>query len=167
MDIGSPELLEGVQRLLKELVSNSADSEDLLQDILLFVWSLPGQPHRTLSWCLQRTKFLILDKLKLGRSIDAPKRRRFGTSLDSGDDPDDILIRHNLEQKEVIQHVCARDAFEVLWRHLCINDRMILKHLARGLSAPDIARTLGLACSTVNRRRARIAIAATHLGIGL
>lgn len=167
MDFPTPELVSGVRAVVRTLVPDPPECDDLIQESLILLSSLGAHHHFALSWCLQRCRFLVLDRLKAGTSIDSPKRRHLGDSIDAQDEPDTLLVNANIDRVQSFQHVCAHDTFEVLRRHLPPQERVVLFYLAQGWSDSQIARLLHLHPSAITRRHSRIAKTAAKLDIGL
>jgi RNA polymerase sigma factor (sigma-70 family) len=164
----NPEILIGLQRVVTALVHDSIWREDLLQEALIHLWqSGPETANHSTSWHLQRCQFLVLDRLKSGRSLDAPKHRHKALRLSHESDDQYPLNHPSLQRSHVFQEVAARDIFDVLQRKLRPAESAVLELLAQGLNDNDIAQALKLDRSAVSRRRARIATLAADLGIHL
>ena len=160
----------GVWRLLRGVVervtAHSAMHEDLMQEALIHLWQREQEyPSQRQAWYLQSCRLHLHNYLRLGRSVDSPKRLDAATpELPQSDDPDeplDPLDAHG----EFLDEVIARDLISALSLWLTPTETQVLGCLAVGLSAREIARRTGFSHTRINQCRRRIAMLAVKFGI--
>jgi RNA polymerase sigma factor (sigma-70 family) len=146
--------------------------EDLLQEAVIHLWQLrTHRPGQSSSWYLKSCQLHLLNLLRKGRSIDSLKHRQGRVRLSdiaadvSGESggPDD-LPGDSASKDSVFDLVSARDILASLCRWLDPPDRLILAHLADGLSLREIASRLQLSHTAVSKRQRKIACVAASLG---
>ncbi|HEV2391413.1 MAG TPA: hypothetical protein VG146_03520 [Verrucomicrobiae bacterium] len=104
--------------------------------------------------CLLRAR----NVLKIGRSIDAPKRQPLRLALEDCAacliDPDDVL-----------QNVCAHDLLRLMVAVLDPFDAAVLLLLYDGFRVNEIALALHVSHPAIARHRRKVAAAALKLGV--
>jgi RNA polymerase sigma factor (sigma-70 family) len=157
-----PETREQVRRLVRKLCNDPGLHEDLLQEALLCYWQAElRNPGQTASWYRQRCCFWIQDYLKKGRSVDSPKHRCSTCTSDGSGAVDSVA------DEDILQAICAGDAFNELARRLDAAEQRTLRLLGEERTLREIARELHISHVAVIARRRRIAATAAGLGICL
>ena len=147
--------------------------EDLVQEAVIHLWQLYNRrPGQSPSWYFKSCQHHLLNLLRKGRSIDSLKHRKGRIHLP---DPatDDFsegsslyeLLADSVSEESVFAQVSARDIFTSLCQWLDPPDRLILDHLAAGLSVREIASRLQLSHTAVIKRQRKIASVAVSLGL--
>jgi RNA polymerase sigma factor (sigma-70 family) len=156
------ETREQVSRLVHKLCNDPALYEDLLQEALLCYWRAEVRnPGQTASWYRQRCRFCIQDYLKKGHSVDSLKHRCSACASDGSGALDSVAA------DDILQEICAGDAFNELARRLDATEQRILWLLREELTLREIARELHISHVAVIARRRHIAATAVGLGICL
>jgi DNA-directed RNA polymerase specialized sigma24 family protein len=157
-----PETRDQVGRLVHKLCHDPNLYEELLQEALLCYWrSEVGNPGQTASWYRHRCRFCIQDYLKKGRSVDSLKHRRSTCASDGLGSLDSVA------DDDILQAICARDAFNELARRLNAGGQRTLWLLREELTLREIGRELHISHVAVIARRRHIAATAVGLGIHL
>jgi DNA-directed RNA polymerase specialized sigma24 family protein len=157
-----PETREQVSRLVHKLCHDPNLYEDLLQEGLLCHWRAEvSNPGQSASWYRQRCRFCIQDCLKKGHSVDSPKHR-CSTCMSGGSPAFDSVAAD-----EILQEICAGDAFHELERRLGAAEQRILRLLREELTLREIGQELHMSHVAVIARRRHIAAIAVGLGICL
>ena len=143
------------------------EREDYIQEALLRFWQVMGKspkiPHHSLShyW-----RSFILDILRRGKSLDSPKRRWLGCSLDvdevcpSSKAPDELVSTGDPSQEAS----ASDDLIQILVR-LSRGDQEILRLLVEGNGTREVARRLHISPSGVGKSKLRIQFAAAEIGL--
>jgi RNA polymerase sigma factor (sigma-70 family) len=157
---------EHVYRIVRQMTSDPAFHEDLMQEALVHLWlreaRYPGQKR---SWYLQSCKFHLQHYLKMGRSVDSVKRRAGQIPLlqdEDGETP--LLERTSGSEQCIFSQISARELLTLLSKWLTPRERVILDCLADGLSAREIARKLHITHPTAVKSRRKIARLVIDLG---
>jgi len=167
---------DGRSTLLRVVATLTPDrwiQEDLLQEAVIHLWQLKNRrPGQSASWYFKSCQLHLLNLLRKGRSIDSLKHRRDRIRLpepatdDSIDDGGFYELSGKSDSEEsVFAQVSARDIFTSLCQWLDPPDRLILDHLADGLSVREIASRLRLSHTAVRKRQRKIASVALSLGL--
>lgn len=141
--------------------------EDCLQETLIHLWQIMNaDPTQEAGSHLMRCGGFIRDRLKHGRSIDSPKRRRFGSSIDAMDfwrscDKMPQLVSNSTPH----HHASARDATEQLRVRLKLREQRILLLLLEGNGTREVARRLRICASVVSKGTRRIRALALEIGL--
>jgi RNA polymerase sigma factor (sigma-70 family) len=160
-------------RVVATVTSDRCIQEDLLQEAVIHLWQLKSRrPGQSASWYFKSCQLHLLNLLRKGRSIDSLKHRKRRVRLSDpapensgeGDDLNEV-IGHSETEESVFAQVSARDILTSLCQWLDPPDRLILDHLAEGLSAREIASRLQLSHTSVIRRQRKIASVAVSLGL--
>ncbi len=158
-------------RVVAALTPDRFLQEDLLQEAVIHLWQLCNQrPGQSPSWYFKSCQLYLLNLLRKGRSIDSFKHHQSRVRLvdpaadDSTESGLNELADHSGSEESVFAQVCARDILSSLYQWLDAPDRLILDHLADGLSAREIAFRLQLSHTTVLKRQRKIASVAVSLG---
>jgi RNA polymerase sigma factor (sigma-70 family) len=160
-------------RVVATVTSDRSLQEDLLQEAVIHLWQLNRRrPGQSPSWYFKSCQLHLLNLLRKGRSIDSLKHRKGRTRLlapaadDSREGADlNELVDHSDPEESVFAQVSARDILTSLCQWLDPPDRLILDHLADGLSAREIASRLQLSHTAVLKRQRKIAAVAVSLGL--
>jgi RNA polymerase sigma factor (sigma-70 family) len=145
----------------------SEEREDCMQEACIRFWQAASQkPARFPVSRLRECRGFIADMLKHGKSVDSPKRRWLGYSLDSKDPgPASQSIPELLSEIDPAQEASASDALERIRVRLTPRGRTILQLFLEGSGAREIARRLHISPSAVSKNRLRIRIIATQIGL--
>jgi DNA-directed RNA polymerase specialized sigma24 family protein len=155
-----PETCARLRRLVHKLCHDPNLFDELLQEALLCYWQAEASnPGQTASWYRQRCRFCIQDYLKKGHSVDCLKHRCFTCQSDGSGALDPVA------DDDILQEICAADAFNELARELDATEQRILSFLKEELTLREIARELHTSHVTVMARRRHIAATAVGLGI--
>ncbi len=140
--------------------------DDMMQEARLCLWlSQRRHPDQSQSWYLQRCRLHLQNLLRLGRSIDAPKRFH-AANLDPalGWGPENPVCEPGITESP-LNEVSRNDMLSLLSDLLPPEGQRILTCLAEGLSARETAKQLGISHAWVVKQRRRIAGLAQRLGI--
>jgi RNA polymerase sigma factor (sigma-70 family) len=166
-DAGTITCVEGLVYAIVGHPHSQEEREDCMQEALLGFWQAmrkePGQPRVLyLSHC----RFSIRDSLKHGRSVDSPKRRWLGYSIDDTEDgPISQNVAALVSNIDPLQYASANDALEQMRVRLSIRDQTILQLLLEGNGTREIARRLKTSHSVVCRARTHIQSVALEIGL--
>ena len=160
-------------RVVATITPDRCLQEDLLQEAVIHFWQLNNRrPGQSPSWYFKSCHLYLLNLLRKGRSIDSLKHRkgRIGLLDPAADDSSDggglTEIPGNPDSEDsVFGQVSARDILTSLYQWLDPPDRLILDHLADGLSVREIASRLQLSHTSVIKRQRKIASVAVSLGL--
>ena len=167
-----PEIHATLLRVVAAVAPDRCLREDLLQEAVIHLWQLRTQrPGQSPSWYLKSCQLHLLNLLRKGRSFDSLKHRKGRVRLSDtaadvsgeGGGPDDLPL-DSASEDSVFDVVSARDILASLCRWLNPPDRVILAHLADGLSLREVASRLHLSHTAVMKRQRKIACVATSLG---
>jgi len=161
-----PAVRKALLRMLIALEENFHTREDLLQEALVYLWSIEGHhPGQAVYWYLQGAKFHLENLRKSGRSLDSPKHCGAQAALaDNRAGRDEWLDTLDFDDG-IMSSVNAHDIFSVLEDRLEPTDQLILRAMLEGLCISEIARELHVPRGFVERHRLRIAKRAVQLGI--
>src|SRR5437762_1861577 len=168
-----PETCSMLLRVVATITPDRCLQEDLLQEAVIHFWQLNNRrPGQSPSWYFKSCHLYLLNLLRKGRSIDSLKHRkgRIGLLDPAADDSSDggglTEIPGNPDSEDsVFGQVSARDILTSLYQWLDPPDRLILDHLADGLSVREIASRLQLSHTSVFKRQRKIASVAVSLGL--
>ena len=143
------------------------EREDCLQEALVRFWQVvrtsPGEPPGAF---LRYCHCFIQDVLRHGRSLDSPKRRWLGCSLDSSQScPSPSPLAGFIAHTDPLQEASANDDLAQIRARLTANDQMILMLLLEGNAAREVARRLSISPSGVGKSKLRIQSAAARIGL--
>ena len=161
-----------LRRVVAAIAGERCLREDLLQEAAIHLWQLKSErPGQRSSWYLKSCQLHLLNFLRKGRSIDSWKHRQGRMQPpeppadDGGEGPGaDEWPGLSTADNPVLSQVSVRDILASLHRWLDPPDRIILTHLARGLSAREIASLLEMSHTAVIKRQRKIARVAVSLG---
>jgi hypothetical protein len=162
------EMLARIAKLVGFVVEASClpeEREDSLQNALLRYWQLAREnPGKSTSWYLVRCRGFIQDRLKRGTSVDSPKRRRLGCSIDvlhEGDSPGMPELVSEINPAEMTS---VLDALEEMRVRLDGRENAILELLIEGDGTREVAQNLNISPAAVSNRRRRIRSVAREIG---
>ena len=143
------------------------EREDFTQEALICFWETmcrrPGQP---LLWYLGKCRFFIRDRLKHGRSVDSPKRRRFGHSIDCNNGADaHQSITELVSESNPAEDAHISDALQQIYRRLTAREQTILRLFLQGYGTREVARQLRLSASVITDSSLRIRSTAVRFGL--
>jgi len=169
----NPENCSTLLRVVATVTSDRCIQEDLLQEAVIHLWQLKNRrPGQSASWYFKSCQLHLLNLLRKGRSIDSLKHRKrrvrlFDSAADDSSESADLneLVGHSDDEESVFAQVSAHDILTSLYQWLDSPDRLILDHLADGLSAREIASRLQLSHTSVIKRQRKIASVAVSLGL--
>jgi len=150
------------------ITSQIAFHDDLFQEALIHIWrkelAFPGQ---TEAYYFQSCRCHMIDYLRRGRSIDAPKRTHGRCNEDGLTEENDSESSptYPVAHEDTVSSVSVRDMLNQLLPLLDELGQAVLQHLAEGVTARDIAQKFGLTHQAVSKRRRKIAATARQLGI--
>jgi len=149
---------ESLERLIRNLTSDTALHEDLLQEAMVHLW-LTGdrRPGQTPSWYLQSCKFHLQHYLTSGRSVDSGKRRSGQVQFAVDSEDADGLPERGDEGNSVVTSVSARELLALLAQMLSAPENAVLACLADGLGTREIGRELNISHTMVIKHRRKIA----------
>jgi DNA-directed RNA polymerase specialized sigma24 family protein len=158
---------ELVKRAIGRWVFDPVNREDLVQEALIHLWLIEEQfPGQQTSWYLRSCRFHVWKFMRTGRSIDSPKRAYGRVEVADADDFDGLVDRGiENHRSDTMDRVSAVEIIEKLAVKLVGKDLAILRGLADGLGAREIARQLQVSHPAVIKRRRKIAKLARHLGL--
>jgi len=168
-----PETYSTLLRVVATITPDRCLQEDLLQEAVIHFWRLNHQrPGQSPSWYFKSCQLYLLNHLRKGRSIDSLKHRqglirRLHPAADDSSESGglDELPDNPSSEDSVFAQVSARDILTSLCQWLDPPDRLILDHLADGLSVREIASRLHLSHTAVLKRQRKIASVAVSLGL--
>jgi RNA polymerase sigma factor (sigma-70 family) len=154
--------------------------KDLMQEMFVhFVRVQTYEPGQTPGWYLKSCEFHARNYLKLGRSIDSPRRARNGVSYDAAprghdDEPRGGGVPSSplVSQIEIQGELITNDILNLILPHLSDRQQQVLFLLMKGCGVREAARELGVTHPAVIKHRKRIARIARELlqeskGIGV
>ncbi len=152
-------------RIVRQLSSNPAAQDDLMQEALLHLWQQEMEiPAQTESWYLQSCRFHMLSYLNRGRSVDSFKRRhdqcRTDEETELGQSPGE-----NGESESPLDSLYVRDIVDLLSKRLNVREQDILAQLMQGAGPREIARKLSISHQSVSKHRQKLAALAIKMGI--
>jgi len=173
-DLELPETYSALLRVVAGVTRDRCLQEDLLQEAVIHLWQLNNRrPGQSPSWYFKSCQFHLCNLLRKGRSIDSLKHRKRRIRLPDYDPAEDDsnaggglneLPEDSDTEASVFAQVSAHDILRSIYRWLDPPDRVILDHLADGLSAREIASRLHLSHTSVIKRQRKIASVAVSLG---
>ena len=167
--IHDPRIRALLHKIVLRVAADVNLHDDLLQEALITLWlgqlQRPGQKQ---SWYLRNCHFHLLDFLRRGRSVDAPKHQHLAVEIrDETDEQTEHEVHVEQSKHSVASSVSAGDIIEQLAPRLKPTDRVVFLHLAEGLGLQEIADTLGRSHEAIRKARRRIAAVAKRTGISL
>jgi DNA-directed RNA polymerase specialized sigma24 family protein len=157
MYVDESSVRESLARMVRRLTSNSALSDDLMQEAMIHLWLTESRrPGQTRSWYLQSCKYHLLHYLASGRSVDSSKRRSSRTE-EEGQEGHEEMLETGDNGNSVVTWVSARDIISMLSPRLSLLERTVLNCFADGLGPRDIGRKLGISHTMVIKHRRKIA----------
>jgi DNA-directed RNA polymerase specialized sigma24 family protein len=159
-----------VRALLSQIVAGFTQDpqlqQDLVQECLVHLWKLEvNKPGHKRSWYLQGCRFHLQHYLSSGRSVDSLKRAGGGNRITiDGDDEEPALHDHHTNG-EVLDAVCFQDVVSTLKGKIRPREWQVLKGLANGMVAKEIASEFGISRPTVLKYRRRLAALIAQLRI--
>jgi RNA polymerase sigma factor (sigma-70 family) len=141
------------------------EREDGLQSALLRYWQLTQEsPGKTASWYLLRCRGIILDRLKRGTSVDSPRRRWLGCSIDAEDVEAMPGTPELVSETNPAQLVSILDALNEMRARLDGRENAILQLLFEGNTTREVAKRVHISPAAVSKRRRRIRSVAREIG---
>lgn len=143
------------------------EQEDCLQEALVKFWQIQSsRPAESLPHALGECRTFLRDRLRLGKSVDSPKRRWRGYSLD---------CNPTALKSEVIaalvcsigpaEHARVKDDIEQLQLRLKTREKAILSSFLEGKGTREVARQMRISPPLVTRSSAQIRSAAMAIGL--
>ncbi len=161
-----PEVRQRLSELVRSLTTDADLWEDLLQEAAIHLWRMALEhPGQTASWYLQSCRFHLLDLLKSGRSVHAPRHHNCLCDISGQSDATESEEDWLKAGEDLFGSVSARDILHELLLLLEPSDQSILRELTDGQGVRETARRLGVAYHAVREARRRIAGVARQLGI--
>ena len=158
MQVDDPATREALGRLARNITSNHALWDDLLQEAMIHLWTInTRRPCETRSWYLQSCKFHLLHYLASGRSVDSIKRRDGQMPFETTAGADNETVELAISGESLFSYVCARELLSLLSHKLQPHERAVLECLADGLGPREIGRRLNISHTMVIKHRCRIA----------
>jgi DNA-directed RNA polymerase specialized sigma24 family protein len=166
MLVDDPRIRELVKRVIGRWVNDPVNRDDLIQEALIHLWLIEEErPGQQVSWYLQSCRYHVGKFIRAGRSIDSPKRHGGRISLDADAQADTLVTRENDDDGGAqLRGASASELIEKLSARLEERDMMILRGLASGQGAREIARALHVSHPSIVKRRQKIARLARRLG---
>ena len=164
--IDKPSVRMAIQRMIMRMEQNFHAREDLLQEALVYFWSVERQhPDRGLGWYLQGVKFHLQHLRASGRSLDSPKRREAHAALGDNCDRSNESPDTSELGDDIMSEISAHDTRSALTDLLEPIDETILVALEEGCASREVAKRLHSSHESIRRHRFKIAAAALKLGI--
>lgn len=159
MEIG--QIINKLRQVAGRLVSNVETQQDLVQEMYVhFVELRTREPDRHLAWYIRGCEFHARNRLRLGRSVDSPKRANGAVSWDSPNLPHCQTTGDYISQTETAVmegELITSDVMEQLMPLLNERQKFVLQHLMEGESLRSIGRRLGITHPAVIKHRRKIA----------
>jgi len=157
---------ERLYRIIRQLTSDEASHDDLMQEALVHLWLREARyPGQKKSWYLQSCRFHLQHYLESGRSVDSTKRRSGQIQLPQDEDGEAALQEHKTSDTTFFSQISAKELLNLLSKWLTPRENAILDCLADGLGAREIARKLNITHPTATRSRRKIAKLVIDLGL--
>jgi DNA-directed RNA polymerase specialized sigma24 family protein len=166
MMVDDPKSRQMLQRIAAGLTGDDSLREDLTQEALVHLWLLEEkQPGQKPSWYYQSCRYHMRNRITMGRSVDALKRK--GGRVNEGGDEDqlDHLLGGGESDGEVVNLASAREILALISSRLRGTETEILACLFEGMGAREIARRLKVSHPAILKHRRKIAALALRLGI--
>ena len=173
-------IVKQLHGIAMRITGDSALQKDLMQEMFVhFVRVQTSEPGQTPSWYLKSCEFHARNYLRLGRSIDSPKRAHDGVSYDApplGHDDEHgakgIHPSQPVGQIEIQGELITNDILNLILPHLSDRQQQVLFLLMKGCGVSEAARELGITHPAVIKHRRKIARIARELlqeseGIGV
>lgn len=155
-------MLRGV---IARLPAEGAMTDDLFQEAVIDLWTQECKnPGQGLSYYLRGCWLNARNSLRLGRSIDSPKRSCNRQLLDAKRVPEAFHFPE-LVATDPFDMVVVDELLELIGLRLTPREREVLLLLADGMNDTEIARRLHLSRAGAAKRRRKIALVAMTLGI--
>src|ERR1043166_264220 len=156
-----------VARILRGVASRLAGDpevqKELWQEMVLHLIRLQvDAPGQTRSWYIQGCKFRARNYLKLGCSIDSPKRAQ-GAVAGTHDFDEVLDDLHHAHALDFRSQLMANDLAEQIRVRLSDVQQQILDLLMQGHGVREAARELGMSHTAVVKHRQKIACVADAL----
>lgn len=169
-DIFDERMVSEIRNLVHAIVRGDylqQEREDCLQETLLHLWQIMNaNPAQEAGSQFSRCRGFIQNLLKHGRSIDSPKRRSLGRSIDSVDfrrSCEDIpQLNSNMNP---YHDASARDDIEQVCVRLNSRDQEILSLALEGNGTREVAKRLRICASMVSKGARRIRAVALKVGL--
>ena len=170
LDVFDERTVSEIRNLVHAIVRGDylqQEREDCLQETLLHLWQIMNaNPAQDAGSQFSRCRGFIQNLLKHGRSIDSPKRRSLGRSIDSVDfrrSCEDIpQLNSNMNP---YHHASARDDIKQVCVRLNSRDQEILSLSLEGNGTREVAKRLHICASVVCKGTRRIRAVALKLGL--
>lgn len=156
-----------IDRIVQAFVPAVELREDFRQEALIHFWRQTIEhPGKTPGWYSESCLRFVRDRLKKGRSIDAPKRQHLRIVIDGAiAEPHAGPTPMLLAPGDPAQEVSVEDSLEVIRDRLAETHRRVLNLLFDGYRVREVARELHISHPAVLRSRRCIAMAAIQIGI--
>jgi DNA-directed RNA polymerase specialized sigma24 family protein len=155
---------ERLRAIIQRLTADVHLRDDLYQEGVLWLRRTEAaESNHTRSWYLNGCKNFLIDFLRLGCSVDAPKRRHLcgpppGPGEGAGWTPEGLVAKEC-----VLDAVSVADLVAQVAAHLRPVERWVLEALAEGSGEGEIAQALHVTRQAVAKYRKKIAAACIHL----
>jgi RNA polymerase sigma factor (sigma-70 family) len=135
---------------------------DLLQEMFVHLIKVQTEtPGQTRSWYIKSCEFHARNHLKLGRSIDSPKRARnrvlVGETSGSDDNRQEAGTVETNDPSDRRGEIFSHDLVERITPHLSNKQLVVLELLMKGYGIREIGRKLGITHPAVIKHRKKIA----------
>jgi len=155
--------------MIQTLTSNPHEHKDMFQEaiyhLLTYKPKEADNAEDTESWYVNECKLHLQNQSRMGRGVDARKRRHLACPLDDADESGDWTPEGLIAKECVLAAVAATDIVRQLSLRLDSRQAEVLISLAEGYGVVETARRLGIDRRTVRKYRRIIVAAAAHIGL--
>src|SRR5512137_492946 len=110
---------DSLSRIVRQMVSNAALQEDLLQEALIHLWLMEShRPGQTRSWYLHSCRFHLQHYLASGRSVDSRKRGNREVDFTFWDGDAIHMPDHDAADTAFLAQICAHELISLLSHQL-------------------------------------------------
>jgi len=165
--IGENQVVNQLRGVACKLTSDHELQKDLMQEMFVHLIRVQSQqPQQTQSWYIKSCEFHVRNHLKIGRSIDSPKRARNGVPLYQTADDHDLQPNesvHPVDPFDLQGELSTNDILTQLRPRLTKMQLEILFLLMKGLGVREAGRVLGITHPAVIKHRKKIALIAREI----
>src|SRR5258708_22540844 len=155
----------GLENAVARISPDKETQKDLQQEARIHLWKMKlKRPGQTPSWYFWSCIHHVLNVLKLGHSVDSPRRRYRRCRIDVESEAPESQPSSPVVDDSFEERLVARDLVEKLSSRLSPLERAILAQRVNGFGVREIARKMGLPHQSVSDYRKNIANAAKRLG---
>ena len=157
-------IVKQLHGIASKLTADAELQKDLMQEMFVHLVRVEtAEAGQTLSWYLKSCEFHARNYMKLGRSIDSPKRARNGVPYD--ETPSDDGERYgngshhvqSVGQIEIQGEIITNDIVNLIIPRLSDKQQQILFLLLKGCGVRETARQIGITHPAVIKHRKKIA----------